>query len=173
MKFLIPKTTPTSIPEFIIRKADVKDTALVMDFIKQLAVYEKMLNDVVADEQTLAESLFGKTPFAHVVIGEFHGEPVGFALFFTNFSTFLGRPGIYLEDLFVLPEYRGKGFGRTLLAFLSKLAIDNNFGRVDWSVLNWNELAINVYKGISAQPMDKWTVFRLTDCSMQEMANKI
>jgi GNAT superfamily N-acetyltransferase len=173
MIFKIPLVTNTSIPNFIIRKAEVRDTALVFDFIKQLAVYEKMIEDVVATEEILKESLFGETPFAQVVIGEFNGNPVGFALFFTNFSTFLGRPGIFLEDLFVLPEHRGKGYGRTLLAFLAKLAVDNKFGRVEWSVLNWNEPAINVYKGIGAKPMDEWTVFRLSGNKMIEVSLKI
>jgi len=166
MKFTIPQTTATAIKGFIIRKAEEQDTALVLDFIKQLAVYEKMIDDVVATEQTLKESLFGDTKFAHVVIGEFNSQPVGFALFFTNFSTFLGRPGIFLEDLFVLPEHRGKGFGKTLLAFLAKLAVDNGFGRVEWTVLNWNEPAIKVYKKIGAKPMDEWTIFRLSDSNM-------
>jgi GNAT superfamily N-acetyltransferase len=128
---------------------------------------------VVATEETLKDSLFGETPFAQVVIGEFNGQPVGFALFFTNFSTFLGRPGIFLEDLFVLPEHRGKGYGKTLLAFLAKLAVDNSFGRVEWSVLNWNQPAIDVYKGIGAKPMDEWTVFRLTKNEMNVVSEKL
>jgi GNAT superfamily N-acetyltransferase len=173
MTFRIPLKSDTSIPDFIIRKAELKDTSLVLDFIKQLAVYEKMIDEVVATEDTLKEWLFGETPFAQVIIGEFKGQPIGFALYFTNFSTFLGRPGIFLEDLFVLPEFRGKGFGRTLLAYLAKLAVDNGFGRVEWSVLNWNEPAIKVYKGIGAKPMDEWTVFRLTSKELIAMASKI
>jgi GNAT superfamily N-acetyltransferase len=173
MTFRIPLLTNTSIPNFIIRKAEAEDTPLVLDFIKQLAVYEKMIDDVVATEETLKDSLFGETPFAQVVIGEFNGQPVGFALFFTNFSTFLGRPGIFLEDLFVLPEHRGKGYGKTLLAFLAKLAVDNSFGRVEWSVLNWNQPAIDVYKGIGAKPMDEWTVFRLTKNEMNVVSEKL
>ena len=171
MVFQIPLSSDTSISEFRIRKAEAKDTALVLEFIKQLAVYEKMIDDVVATEENLEESLFGETPFAHVVISEYKLQPVGFALFFTNFSTFLGKPGIYLEDLFVLPEYRGKGFGKTLLAFLAKIAVDNGFGRVEWSVLNWNEPAINVYKNIGAKPMDEWTVFRLSNAAMVKVGN--
>jgi GNAT superfamily N-acetyltransferase len=173
MTFNIPQLTQTSIKGFSIRNAEVKDTPLILDFIKQLAVYEKMIDEVVATEETLKESLFGETKFAHVVIGEFNAQPVGFALFFTNFSTFVGRPGIFLEDLFVLPQHRGKGFGKTLLAFLAKLAVDNAFGRVEWSVLNWNEPAINVYKGIGAKPMDEWTVFRLTGNKMSSISKQL
>jgi GNAT superfamily N-acetyltransferase len=132
-----------------------------------------MLGEVVATEETLAGYLFGEKAFAYVVIGEYNGQPVGFALFFTNFSTFLGRPGIYLEDLFVKPEFRGRGFGKTMLAFLAKLAVDNQFGRVEWSVLDWNEPAIHVYKSIGASPMDDWTVFRLTGLDLQGMDKKL
>jgi GNAT superfamily N-acetyltransferase len=173
MKIIIPLTTATSINGYFVRKAEAHDIRLILDFIKQLAVYEKMIDDVVATEEILKESLFGETPFAHVVIGEYNGVPVGFALFFTNFSTFLGRPGIFLEDLFVLPEHRGKGFGKTLLAFLAKLAVDNGFGRVEWSVLNWNQPAIDVYKAIGAKAMDEWRVFRLTDKEMMSMSKQL
>lgn len=157
----------------MIRKAEPNDTALILDFIKQLAIYEKMLNDVVADESSLLEYLFCKKPFAHVVIGEFEDLPVSFALFFTNFSTFLGRPGIFLEDLFVKPEYRGRGFGKSMLAFLAKLAVDNNFGRVEWSVLNWNESAINFYKSLGAVSMNEWTTFRVSGESMTKNGNML
>jgi GNAT superfamily N-acetyltransferase len=173
MALQVPSITITSIPGFTIRKASISDVGLILDFIKQLAVYERMLNDVVATEETLAEFLFCENPFAHVIIGEFNGEPVGFALFFTNFSTFLGRPGIFLEDLFVKPDYRGKGFGKSLLAFLAKIAFDNNFGRVEWSVLNWNEPAIKFYKKLGAIPMNEWTVFRLTGDSIKTLAKQV
>lgn len=173
MAFHIPATTPTSIPLFTIRKAERRDCDLILQFIQDLAIYERMLSEVVATEETLADYLFGEKAFAYVVIGEYNGQPVGFALFFTNFSTFLGRPGIYLEDLFVQPEYRGRGFGKTMLAFLSKLAVDNQFGRVEWSVLDWNESAIHVYRSIGASPMDDWTVFRLTGLDLQGMAKKL
>jgi GNAT superfamily N-acetyltransferase len=169
MKFSIPQTTSTSIEGFVVKKAQSSNAALVLNFIKQLAVYEKMIEDVVATEESLRNWLFGDKSFAHVVIGEYKSTPVGFALFFTNFSTFLGRPGIFLEDLFILPEYRGKGFGKTLLAFLAKLAVDNDFGRVEWSVLNWNQPAIDVYKAIGAKPMDEWTIFRLSDTNMVDV----
>ena len=173
MTFQIPSITKTSISNFLIRKAEPNDVALILDFIKQLAVYEKMLNEVIAEEETLAEYLFCEKPFAHVVIGEYKNEPVGFALFFTNFSTFLGRPGIFLEDLFVKPEHRGKGFGKSILIFLTKLAVDNNFGRVEWSVLTWNEPAINFYKNLGAVPMDEWKVFRLTGEYMLKLGKEI
>lgn len=173
MKFKIPLLSKTSIPGFTIRKAEANDTPLVLDFIRQLALYEKMLDEVVATEGSLKEWLFGDSQFAHVVIGEFNSLPVGFALFFTNFSTFVGKPGIYLEDLFVLPEHRGKGFGKTLLAFLAKLAIDNGFGRVEWAVLDWNEPAIKVYKGIGARSMDEWKVFRLAGKELEGVSNKM
>lgn len=169
MKFNIPQTTATAIDGFVIRKAEAHDVALVLDFIKQLAVYEKMIDDVVATEDSLKNWLFGDKPFAHVIIGEYKNTPVGFALFFTNFSTFLGRPGIFLEDLFVLPKYRGKGFGKTLLSFLAKLAVDNSFGRVEWTVLNWNQPAIDVYKAIGAEPLEEWTIFRLSDKNLDEV----
>jgi GNAT superfamily N-acetyltransferase len=173
MTFNIPPLSQTSISGFTIRKAEVNDTPLVLDFIKQLAIYEKMIDEVVATEVTLEESLFGETRFAHVVIGEYNSQPVGFALFFTNFSTFVGRPGIFLEDLFVLPEHRGKGFGKTLLAFLAKLAVDNGFGRVEWAVLDWNEPAINVYKGIGARSMDEWKVFRLAGKELEGVSKNL
>ena len=173
MKFKIPQTTATTTEGFVIRKAEAQDTPLVLDFISQLAIYEKMIDDVVATEENLREWLFGETPFAHVVIGEYYKQPVGFALFFTNFSTFLGRPGIFLEDLFVLPEHRGKGYGKTLLAYLAKLAVDNRFGRVEWTVLDWNEPAIKVYKAIGAKPMEEWTIFRLTGAELVKVGKKL
>jgi GNAT superfamily N-acetyltransferase len=170
MKFQIPNNTQSLIPNFAIRKAEKQDAKLILDFITQLAIYEKMLDDVVSTEESLSNYLFGDTPFAYVLIGEYHNQPVGFALFFTNFSTFLGRPGIFLEDLFVLPEFRGKGFGKTLLAFLAKLAVNNNFGRVEWTVLNWNTPAIDVYKSLGAKQMDEWSIFRLTGDNMIDLS---
>lgn len=169
MAIKFPSNSTTSIPDFTIRKADEKDVILILNFIKQLAEYEKMLSDVVANEKSLSEYLFCENPYAHVIIGEYANVPVGFALFFTNFSTFLGRPGIFLEDLFVKPEFRGRGFGKSILAFLAKLAVKNSFGRVEWSVLDWNESAINFYKSLGAIPMDEWKVFRLTGNALESM----
>lgn len=171
--FKIPENTSTSIPGFNIRKAESQDVDLILSFIRQLAEYEKMLPDVVADNKTLADYLFCEHPFAHVVIGEYNKQAVAFALFFTNFSTFLGRPGIYLEDLFVIPEFRGKGFGKAILAFLAKLTADNQFGRLEWCVLDWNEPAINFYKNLGATPMDEWKIFRLTGPSLMNMSSQL
>lgn len=157
--------------DFKIRFAVKEDVPLILKFIKELANYEKLLDEVVATEEILFDSLF-KRKAAEVIIGEYKGEPVGFALFFHNFSTFLGRPGLYLEDLFVVPDMRGKGFGRTMLSFLGKLAKERDCGRLEWWVLDWNEPAIKFYKSLGAVPMDEWTVFRVTDESLTSLANE-
>ncbi len=156
---------------FKIRFAEEKDIKLILDFIKELADYEKLLHEVVATEEILMESLFVRRA-AEVIIGEHDGEPVGFALFFHNFSTFLGRPGIYLEDLYVRPEMRGKGYGKTLLSFLAKLAIERNCGRFEWWCIDWNEPSINFYKSIGAVPMDEWTVYRVHNEALINLANE-
>ena len=156
---------------FKIRFAEEKDIKLILDFIKELADYEKLLHEVVATEEILMESLFVRRA-AEVIIGEHDGEPVGFALFFHNFSTFLGRPGIYLEDLYVRPEMRGKGYGKTLLSFLAKLAIERNCGRFEWWCIDWNEPSINFYKSIGALPMDEWTVYRVHNEALINLANE-
>ncbi len=147
--------------KFAIRTATENDLSLILQFIKQLAEYEKLLHEVIATEEILRKSLF-EQKMAEVVIGEEDGKPVGFALFFHNFSTFLGKPGIYLEDLYVKPEYRGKGYGKKLLSHLAKLALERDCGRLDWSCLDWNEPSIKFYKSLGALPMEDWTVFRLT-----------
>lgn len=154
---------------FKIRFAEEKDIGLILEFIKELADYEKLLHEVVATEEILMDSLFVRKA-AEVIIGEHNGEPVGFALFFHNFSTFLGRPGLYLEDLYVKPEMRGKGYGKTLLAFLAKLAIERNCGRFEWWCIDWNEPSINFYKSIGAVPMDEWTVYRVTGDALTTLA---
>jgi GNAT superfamily N-acetyltransferase len=151
--------------KFTIRTATKNDLSLILQFIKQLAEYEKLLHEVIATEEILRKSLF-EQKMAEVVIGEEDGKPVGFALFFHNFSTFLGKPGIYLEDLYVKPEYRGKGYGKKLLSHLAKLAIERDCGRLDWSCLDWNEPSIKFYKSLGAVPMEDWTVFRLTGESL-------
>jgi len=130
-----------------------------------------MLDDVIATEELLIESLFMKR-VAEVIIGEYDGKPVSFALFFHNFSTFLGRPGIYLEDLFVKPEMRGKGLGKLMLSFLAKLTKDRNCGRLEWSCLNWNEPSIKFYKQMGATPMSDWTVYRVNDTALDDLAQK-
>jgi GNAT superfamily N-acetyltransferase len=133
----------------------------ILGFIIELAEYEKLAHEVVATEDTLRETLFGPTPYAQVIIAELEGVPVGYALFFHNFSTFTGRPGIYLEDLYVQPKHRGQGFGKLLLSYLARKAVDMNCTRVEWSVLDWNQPAIDFYRSIGALPMDGWTVQRL------------
>lgn len=160
-------------PDFIIRLATIKDIALILRFIRELADYEKLLHEVVADEATLKESLFGDIPYAKVVIGEYNGVAVSFALYFHNFSTFLGRPGIYLEDLYVQPNMRGKGLGKILLGYLATLALELKCGRLEWWVLDWNKPAIDFYRSLNAEPMDEWTVNRITGQALNNLAEKL
>ncbi|USQ15468.1 GNAT family N-acetyltransferase (plasmid) [Legionella lytica] len=145
-----------------IKSATIGDVPLILQFIKELAEYEKLSHEVVATEEQLKETLFGERSPAEVILGYLDDRPVSFALFFHNYSTFLGRAGIYLEDLFVRPEARGQGVGKTMLAYLAQLAKDRNCGRLEWSVLDWNETAINFYKSLGAKAMDEWTVYRVT-----------
>ena len=158
----------TSVPGFIIRAANVDDCATILGFINELAEYEKLSHEVVATVETLQETLFGPRSYAEVLIGEFEGEAVAYALFFHNFSTFTGRPGIYLEDIYVKPSMRGKGMGKSLLSYIARLAVERKCTRVEWSVLDWNEPSIQFYRSIGAAPMDGWTVQRLDG---QELAN--
>lgn len=153
-----------------IRSATAADVPLILEFIKGLAEYEKLAHECIATEEILHEQLFGERPGAEVVIAYLAGEPVGFALFFHNFSTFLGRRGIYLEDLFVTPEVRGHGVGRALLSHLARLAVERGCGRLEWAVLNWNEPAIKFYKSLGAKPMDEWTVYRVTGEALNKLA---
>ena len=148
--------------------AQPEDTALILHFIRELAVYEKMEDQVVATEELLTEWLFEKQK-AEVVIGEAEGKPVGFALFFHNFSTFLGRAGIYLEDLFVEPSERGKGYGKALLTHLAQLAVERGCGRLEWSCLDWNQPSIDFYLSMGAERMDDWTTYRLTGEKLDKM----
>src|SRR6267142_1733952 len=145
-----------------IKQATERDIPLIVWFIQQLAEYERLSQEAVMTEDLLRQSLFGKRPVAEVVIGYHEDRPVAFAVFFHNFSTFLGKPGLYLEDLFVIPEMRGKGFGRSMLVYLAKVACERNCGRFEWSVLDWNESAIGFYEKLGAVPMSEWTVFRMT-----------
>lgn len=145
-----------------IRRARPGDEALVLGFIRALADYEKLAHEVVADEASLREHLFGARPYAEVVIAEVEGASVGFALYFFTFSTFLARPTLYLEDLFVLPDARGRGVGEALLRALAAIAVDRGCGRMEWSVLDWNEPALRFYARLGATPMSEWTVQRLT-----------
>ena len=162
----------TKIDDFEIRKAGMNDVPLVLEFIRKLADYEKMSNEVIATEKLLDRYLFGEEKAAEVVIGYYRGSPIGFALYFNNFSTFLGRPGIYLEDLFVLEEHRGKGFGKVLLAYLARVAVDKGYGRLEWAVLDWNEPSIEFYKSLGARLMNEWIVNRLTGKELMELADK-
>ena len=163
------KTIDTNVKDFRIREATREDISLVFQFIKELAEYEKMTDDVVATEEILMESLFDKE-VAEVVFGEYKGEPVGFALYFHNFSTFIGRPGLYLEDIFIRPEARGKGFGKIMMSYVAKVAKDRNCGRMEWACLDWNTPSIEFYKKIGAIPMEEWTVYRATEDVFSEMA---
>ena len=156
-----------------IKFATIDDVPLILKFIKELADYEKLLHEVVATEEILRETLFGEKARAEVVIAYYKNEAIGFALFFHNFSTFLGRPGIYLEDLYVKPEMRGRGFGKALLGYLAKLAKERNCGRLEWWVLDWNKPSIEFYKSIGAKPMDEWTVFRVTGKELTELADLV
>ena len=153
-----------------LRVATRDDVALIAQFIRALADYEKLLDEVRFDEAVLAEKLFGPRPYAEVLIGEIDGKPEGFALFFHNFSTFEGKPGIYLEDLFVNPDARGSGLGTALLAKLAQLAVGRDCARLEWSVLDWNEPSIGFYKALGAKPMDEWTVFRLDGAALSGLA---
>jgi GNAT superfamily N-acetyltransferase len=160
------------IPEFEIRWMTEKDIPLILSFIKELAEYERLSHEVVATEDGLRESLFGEHRVAEVIIGYYRSHPAAFALFFHNFSTFLGRPGLYVEDLFVRPEFRGKGLGRTMLAYIAKLAKARNCGRLEWWVLDWNDPAIELYRSLGAVPMDEWTVYRLTGEALGTLASE-
>ena len=148
------------------------DLSLILALIKELAEYERLAHEVVATEEVLSETLFGERPYAEVVLAYYDGEPVGYALYFHSYSTFLGRPGLYLEDLFVRPAVRGKGIGKALLAFVARVASERTCGRLEWSVLNWNEPAIGFYKSLGAKPMDTWTVYRMTDEPLARLASQ-
>ena len=155
--------------EFRIEAASEQDLPLILKLVKDLAEYEKIAHAVIATEEILRESLFRKRA-AEVLIGYAGDEPAGFAVFFQTFSTFLGVPGMYLEDIFVEPKWRRKGLGRQLLMRLATIANQRGYGRVEWSVLDWNELAIGFYKALGARPMDEWTVFRLTGDALVRLA---
>ena len=155
-----------------IRPATEDDVPIILSLIRELAEYERLSHEVVATEGLLRESLFGERRGAEVLIACCKGAPAGFALFFHSFSTFLGRPGIYLEDLYVKPEFRGRGIGRALLTRLARLAKERGCGRLEWAVLDWNEPAIKLYKSIGAVPMDEWTVYRVTGEALETLATR-
>jgi len=155
-----------------IAPATERDVPLILRLIKDLAEYERMSGDVVATEQGLREALFGPHPDAEVIVGYAGDEPAGFALFFHNFSTFLGRRGLYLEDLFVVPKFRGRGYGKALLEHLAQIAVERKCGRFEWTVLDWNEPAIGFYRRLGAAPMEDWTIFRLTGAALERLARR-
>jgi GNAT superfamily N-acetyltransferase len=155
---------------FEIRPACVEDVPVILELIRELATYERAPDEVSATKGQLVDVLFGERPAAEVLLAFEGKSPIGFAVFFHNFSTWLGRPGLYLEDLFVKPEKRGKGYGRALLVDLAKIARDRACGRMEWAVLNWNEPAIKFYRALGAEPLDEWTVFRLTREGIAELA---
>jgi GNAT superfamily N-acetyltransferase len=156
--------------DITIRPATVEDVPLVLQFINALGEFEKLAHEVVATEPGLRDALFGPRPDAEVLIAYAGGEPAGFALFFHNFSTFLGRRGLYLEDLFVKPEWRGHGVGKRLLIHLARLAVDRKCGRFEWAVLDWNEGAIQFYCSLGAQPLHDWSIFRMSGDALHKLA---
>jgi GNAT superfamily N-acetyltransferase len=155
-----------------IRKAEPSDASLIFRFIRELAEYERLAHEVDATESDIAKALFGPNPRVFADIAEWEGEPAGFALWFYNFSTFRGRHGIYLEDLFVRPELRSKGIGRALLRHLARRCVVEGLARLEWWVLDWNEPALKVYRSIGALPMDEWTVQRVTGEALQRLAEE-
>jgi GNAT superfamily N-acetyltransferase len=159
-------------PAFRIERATERDVPLILRLIKELAEYERMSADVTATEDGLRATLFGERPAAEVVLAYAGDTPVGFALFFHNYSTFLGKPGLYLEDLFVVPDARGHGYGKQLLAHLAQIAVERDCGRLEWSVLDWNEPAIGFYRKLGATLMDEWSIFRVTGDGLRALASQ-
>jgi GNAT superfamily N-acetyltransferase len=166
-----PMSLSTMIPEFEIRAAVVADVPVILSFVKKLADYEKLVHEVVATEELLRDTLFGARKTAEVAIGYLQNKPIGLVLFFHSYSTFLGRAGLYIEDLFVDEPYRRRGFGAALLRHVARLAVERNCGRLEWSVLDWNQPAIDFYKKLGAVPMSDWTVFRVTGQSLASLAS--
>jgi GNAT superfamily N-acetyltransferase len=155
------------VPGLSLRAAEPDDVPVILEFIRELAEYERLSHEVVADEARLGDALFGRRPAAEVVVAEVSGDAVGFALFFVTFSTFLGRPGLYLEDLYVKQAFRGRGIGKALLTHLARLAVERDYGRVEWAVLDWNSPAIEFYERMRAEALSEWTVYRLTGDALQ------
>ena len=157
--------------EITIRKAEEKDIPLILQFIKGIAEYEKLLHEVEATDERLRESLFSKNANTEVLLCYLDDVPVAYAVYFHNFSTFVGKKGLYLEDIFVYPEYRKKGIGKLLLKRIARTAVERNCGRMEWAVLNWNQPAIDFYKSIGAVPLDEWTLFRLGESALKKFAD--
>ena len=155
-----------------IEPASETDIPLIFTLIKEFAEYMRLSHEVAATEESLRETLFGSKQYAEVILARLDNQPAGFAIFFHNFSTFLGKPGLYLEDLFVLPKYRGMGIGKALLIYLAKLAVERGCGRFEWSVLDWNESAIEFYKRLGAVPLEDVTVFRITGETLKKLADE-
>lgn len=158
--------------DITLRLAQQQDVPTILAFIQGLAEYEKLADQVVATEEKLTQTLFGEKPYAEVVIAEYQQQAAGFALFFHNYSTFLAKPGIYLEDLFVLPQYRGKGLGKVLLSYLAKLAVERDCGRLEWSVLDWNQPAIDFYQAQGATMLHDWRINRVTGDNLIALASQ-
>lgn len=163
-------TDSTALPSIKLRPATHADVPHILAFIRELAEYEKLAHEAIADATGLASQLFGQRPAAEVIIAEVDGEPAGFALFFHNFSTFLGKRGLYLEDLFVRPRFRGLGLGKRLMVHLAKLAVERDCGRFEWSVLDWNEPAIRFYRSLGAVGLEEWTMQRVTGAALVALA---
>jgi GNAT superfamily N-acetyltransferase len=157
---------------FQIRSAGRADAPLILSFIRQLAEYERLPDAVTASEELIVENLFGPSATAEVLLGYFEERPVGFAVFFHNFSTFLGKRGLYLEDLFVVPDMRGRGFGKAMLKRVAEIAIERDCGRFEWAVLDWNAPAIGLYRALGAEAMSEWTTFRVTGDALRKLAGK-
>jgi GNAT superfamily N-acetyltransferase len=170
-KAQFPEATLGMKPHFEIRPATPADLPVILQLIRDLAEYERAPDDVVATEEGLRDVLFGPRPAAEVLLALENETPVGFAVFFHNFSTWLGRPGLYLEDLFVRPDRRGRGYGRALLVHLAGLARERKCGRMEWAVLDWNEPAIEFYRKLGARPNEEWTIFRLTEEKIASLAD--
>ncbi len=160
----------TSVPDFCLRFARPDDVALILELIKEMGEYTRLSHEISATEDNLRDSLFGPRPAAEVVLAEYRNRPAGFLVFFHNFSTFVGRAGLYLEDLYVRPDLRGQGLGRVMLAWLARLAVERGCRRLDWAVLDWNEPAIALYQRVGAVPKDAWTAWRLDGAALEALA---
>jgi GNAT superfamily N-acetyltransferase len=168
----MPRPIRTKIIGLSLRFANENDVPVILEFINELAEYEKLSHEVVATEENLKKSLFEEQTNVEVIIAEYLTKPVGFCLFFHNFSTFLGKPGIYIEDIYIRLEHRGLGFGKSILCFLAKLAMERDCGRIEWSILDWNINALNFYNDLGASALDGWTVYRISEDSLSDLSKE-